>query len=172
MALHILQGDITECETDAIVTAANSRLLGGGGVDGAVHRAAGPLLLKECSLLGGCKTGDAKITGAYRLKAKYVIHAVGPVYSQGREKECEALLAGCYKKSMELAKVHGLASIAFPLISAGIYGYPKDKALSVAVDTITRNCGSLKAFLVLFDREAIEIARKEFPGLWSKKPDD
>lgn len=166
MPVHIIQGDITQCETDAIVTAANSGLIGGGGVDGAVHRAAGPLLLKECSLLGGCRTGDAKITGGYRLKAKYVIHAVGPVYSERREEECAALLAGCYEKSLELAKAHGLASVAFPLISAGTYDYPIDKALSIAVKTLTRSCGGLEVLIVLFNKDAAETARKLFPDLW------
>ncbi len=161
--IEVVEGDITLLDVDAIVNAANSTLLGGGGVDGAIHRRAGPDLLEECRMLGGARTGEAKITGGYRLKARHVIHCVGPIWQGGKQGEPEAL-ASCYRSALRLAGQHALKSIAFPAISTGAYGYPLEAATAIAVREareFERDHPVVRIVFCCFSKSDAEVYRKE-----------
>lgn len=164
MAFYIVSEDITEMEVDAVVNAANAQLNGGGGVDGAIHAAAGPELDEACAQIGGCPTGECMVTWAYDMDAIYIIHAVGPIYKDGKSDE-ERLLRSCYKKAVELAVTHGCRSVAFPVISAGAYGYPKEEALDIAVEEIRKGADAnekLDFYLTVTDWKVLEIAKEKY----------
>lgn len=165
--IKLNEGDITKLDVDAIVNAANTSLLGGGGVDGAIHRAAGPGLLEECRALHGCQTGEAKITRGHKLKARHVIHTVGPVWRGGKKGEAE-LLASCYRRSLELAVQHGVKTIAFPAISCGVYGYPLAQACEIAVrevrDFLAKDKSLVEVVFVCFGREVFEAYQCALKG--------
>ena len=166
MSVKIIKDDITKLSVDAIVNAANSTLLGGGGVDGCIHKAAGSKLLEECKTLGGCKTGEAKITGGYNLPCKYVIHTVGPIWHGGSKNE-KQLLISCYKNSLAIAKKKNLHSVAFSLISSGVYGYPKEQALEIAVNTIKEflQNNDMEVYIIAFNTELQNLSKEKFPEL-------
>lgn len=172
MQIAIVEGDITRMQVDAIVNAANTSLLGGGGVDGAIHRAAGPELLAECRLLGGCPTGEAKITGGYKLPARFVIHTVGPVWHGGNHGEDE-LLASCYRNSLRLAAANSVASIAFPSISTGVYRFPIERACRIALREVqafgAKQSSLRQVFFVCFSPEDAEIYRCALRGLEAQR---
>ena len=165
--IELIRGDITKMAVDAIVNAANTSLLGGGGVDGAIHRASGPELLAECRLLNGCRTGEAKITKGYNLPAKYVIHTAGPVWNGGNHNEA-SLLGSCYTNSLSLAASHGIKTIAFPNISTGVYGYPKTQAADIAIATVQKwlsnNQGVTHVYFVVFDEDNYRIYEEKLKG--------
>jgi O-acetyl-ADP-ribose deacetylase (regulator of RNase III) len=170
--IELQQGDITQLNTDAIVNAANSRLAGGGGVDGAIHRAAGPGLPEACRKLGGCATGDAKVTPGFKLPARYIIHTVGPVYRDGRSGEPQ-LLASCYRRSLEVAVENGAKTIAFPAISTGVYGYPFEAATRIGLqsvaDFLSQNASIERVIFVFFGKSDMERAKSVFEDLSGAK---
>ena len=172
--IEIWQGDITRLAVDAIVNAANSTLLGGGGVDGAIHRAAGPQLVAECATLGGCATGEAKITGGYLLPARHVIHTVGPVWRGGSHGE-DDLLAACYRNSLRLAVAHGLRSIAFPAISTGVYRFPLERAARIALRTVAAFLAEdqtlQRVIMVCYDKHAYQVYRQVAGALTAESSD-
>ena len=170
MPVQIIKGDITEIKADAIVNAANESLLGGGGVDGAIHDAAGDELFEECLTLNGCKTGQAKITKGYNLPAKHVIHTVGPVWRGGNHGE-EQLLKNCYANSLKLAQKNEIKTIAFPLISSGIFGYPKEEAIKVAMETFTEflKDNQMDISLVIYDTRTFDLCKSLYPKMFITK---